>query len=278
MANLNMDGFDMTPEQLVEAISQYKASHEAGGSAAAAGDGAGASGTAGKESPAGAAKQGPAAAEVPSAVPAASAPQEPPAANPEKKDADDLTPLIAAVEQLLEALKEKGGNTDKAEGGAVAPASAGEGAPAGVKQDGEGAGIPADCGKEDTDTDGSGDRSQSLNADSADDLFRQRLGICRIGDRLGLEGLETMSILDGKKAVIAKVLPDMRLDGKDTAYVDAAYDIAVEKACKRKDVNYQRQQMAGGTPPGMRTDGVGSDGSMASQARLKMIEREGGNA
>ena len=125
--------------------------------------------------------------------------------------------------------------------------------------------------------DGSGDMSRSLNADSADDLFRQRLGICRVGDRLGLEGLEAMSIPDGKKAVIAKVLPDMRLDGKDTAYVDAAYDIAVEKACSRKDVDYQRQQMAVGTPPGMRTDGVGGDGSMASRARQKMIEREGGS-
>ena len=90
-------------------------------------------------------------------------------------------------------------------------------------------------------------------------------------------GWESMSILDGKKAVISKVLPDMRLDGKDMAYVDAAYDIAVEKAGRRKDVNYQRQQMAGGTPPSIRTDGVGGDGSMASQARQKMIEREGGS-
>ena len=278
MANLNIDGFDMTPEQMVEAISQYKASHEAGGAAAAAGDGAGVPGTAGKEPPVGAAKQEPAAGEVPPAVLAASAAQEPPAAEPEKKDADDLTPLIAAVEQLLAALKAKGGNTDGAgREGTEPPASTGGGAPAGVKQDGEGAGNPAGCGKEDSNTAGSGDMSRSLNADSADDLFRQRLGICRVGDRLGLEGLEAMSIPDGKKAVIAKVLPDMRLDGKDTAYVDAAYDIAVEKACSRKDVDYQRQQMAGGTPPGMRTDGVGSDGSMASRARQKMIDREGGS-
>ncbi len=277
MANLNIDGFDMTPEQLVEAISQYKASHEAGG--AAAGDSAGAPGTAGKEPPVGAAKQESAAAEVPPAVPAASAPQEPPAAEPEKKDADDLAPLISAVEQFLAVLKAKSGNMDGAGGEGTEPSvSAGEGAPAAEKQDGDGSGEPAGCGKEDANADGSGDMSRSLNADSADDLFRQRLGICRIGDRIGLEGLEAMSILDGKKAVIAKVLPDMRLDGKDAAYVDAAYDIAVEKAGKRKDVNYQRQQMAGGTSPGMRTDGVGSDGSMASQARQKMIEREGGNA
>lgn len=278
MVNLNMDGFDMTPEQLVEAINQYKAFH-GGTGPAAAGDGTGVSGAAGKEPSAGMEKQEPAAGqEILPAASAAPAGKESPVPEPEKKDADDLTPLISAVEQLLAALKAKGGNTDSAEGGAAVPASAEEGASSGVKQDGEGAGNPAGCGKEDTGTDGSGDRSRSLNADSADDLFRQRLGICRVGDRLGLEGLEAMSILDGKKAVIAKVLPDMRLDGKDTAYVDAAYDIAVEKAGRRKDVDYQRQQMAFGLPPAMRTDGVGSDGSMASQARLKMIEREGGNA
>lgn len=253
MANLNIDGFDMTPEQLVEAISQYRAAHEGTGGAAAAGDGAG----------------------TPEKPESAAAQEVPPTAEPEKKDADDLTPLISAVEQLLAVLKAKGGNVDGT-GGAAAPVSAGEGAPAGAKQDGEGAGAPAGCGKEDTNTDGSGDMSQSLNADSADDLFRQRLGICRIGDRLGIEGLESMSIPDGKKAVIAKVLPDMRLDGKDMAYVDAAYDIAVESACRRKDVNFQRQQMASGIPPAMRTDGIGSDGSMASQARQKMIDREGG--
>lgn len=73
------------------------------------------------------------------------------------------------------------------------------------------------------------------------------------------------------------MLPDMRLDGKDTAYVDAAYDIAVGAAGKRKDVSYQRQQMASGAPaPGTRNDGAGTGGSMASEARKKMIDREGG--
>lgn len=268
VANLNMDGLNMTPEQLVEAINQYKASHGEEKSAAAADDGAGVLEAEKQEPKAG--------REVPAEVPAAKGLL---ATGPEKKDADDLTPLIAAVEQLLAVLKAKDGDTDSAAEGAAGPVSPKEGIPAVTKQDGKRDREPAACGKRDTNTDGSGDLSQSLNADSADDLFRQRLGICRVGDRLGLEGLEAMSILDGKKAVIVKVLPDMRLDGKAPAYVDAAYDIAVEKACRRKDVDYQRQQMAAsGAPPAMRTDGIGSDGSMASHARQKMIEREGGNA
>ena len=82
--------------------------------------------------------------------------------------------------------------------------------------------------------------------------------------------------MDGKKAIIAKVFPDMRMDGKSAVYIDAMYDLAVNEAGKRKDVNYQRQQMSGGSAPQSRADG--KDGlSMAASARQRMIEREGGN-
>ena len=114
-----------------------------------------------------------------------------------------------------------------------------------------------------------------MNADAADDIFRQRLSICRMGDKLHMDGLEDKSILDGKKAIIAKVFPGMRMDGKGTAYIDAMYDLAVNEAGKRKNVNYQRQQMIGGTAPQQRADSAG--GSMAATARQRMIEREGGN-
>ncbi len=248
MEGSRTDSIDITPEELVEAISQYKASRGGAGPAAATDGGAGAKDTGGGTATTGG--QEPPAADIPPAdtPPAAPAGQEPPAV---EKDGDAIPQLVAAVEQLLAALK--AGSEGK------------------VSADGAG------CGQEGANTDGSGDMSKSLNADSADDLFRKRLSICRVGDKLGIEGLEELSILDGKKAVIAKVLPDMRLDGKDTAYVDAAYDIAVGAAGKRKDVSYQRQQMASGAPaPGTRNDGAGTGGSMASEARKKMIDREGG--
>ena len=117
------------------------------------------------------------------------------------------------------------------------------------------------------------EENKSINADSADELFRQRLSICRTGDKLHMDGLENKSIIDGKKAIIKKVLPNIRLDGKSKAYIDAAYDLAVSEASKRKDVSYQRNQMRAGT---IRKDS--SDGkSMAEQAREKMIKRNGGN-
>nr|WP_304956404.1 DUF2213 domain-containing protein [uncultured Acetatifactor sp.] len=126
--------------------------------------------------------------------------------------------------------------------------------------------------------DGSDDKSCSLNADSADEIFRQRLSICRIGDKLHMDGLENKSILEGKKAIIAKVLPSMRLDGKSRAYVDAAYDMAVNEVNKRKDVSFQKKQMAGNPAPASatRTDGNSAGKSAAAQARQRMIDREGG--
>lgn len=121
--------------------------------------------------------------------------------------------------------------------------------------------------------DSSEDESKSMNADSADGIFRQRLAICRIGDRLSMDGLENMSIKQGKKAIIAKVLPEMRMDGKSDAYIDAMFDLAVGEANKRKDVAYQKQQMSAKAQR-KRTD---SNGSMAASARKRMMEREGGN-
>ena len=124
-------------------------------------------------------------------------------------------------------------------------------------------------------TDCSGSQSQAMNMDSLDDTISQKLNICRIGDKLNLDGLEQKSILEGKKTIIAKVLPEMRLDGKDEAYINAAYDIAVSETQKRKGVDYQRQQMTGGASA-QRFDGIGNV-SMADASRKSMIERNGGN-
>ena len=71
-------------------------------------------------------------------------------------------------------------------------------------------------------------------------------------------------------------MPNLRLDGKSVAYVDACFDLAVAEANKRKDADYQRKQMTGGRSPESRNDG--NEGmSMAASARLRMLEREGGN-
>lgn len=243
------DSVAMTPEELVEAINAYKSSKGGGSEEAAVGDGISKEGGAVETPALPAGETASASSEAEPAVPVK-------APEPEKEDGGGKDRLICALEELLSVLK----------GEAEVPATESTDAA-------DGAGC--EPGEKEDNADSSDDKSGSMNADAADDIFRQRLSICRIGDKLHMDGLEDKSILDGKKAIIAKVFPDMRMDGKSTAYIDAMYDLAVNEAGKRKDVNYQRQQMTGGTAPQQRTDSAG--GSMAATARQRMIEREGGN-
>lgn len=166
---------------------------------------------------------------------------------------EDIDMLLAALEKLI------------AENAVDLDASDGEGCgDTAGNEDGEG---------EEENKDSSDDKSKSLNADAADSIFRQRLAICRIGDKLHMDGLENMSIKQGKKAIIAKVLPNMRMDGKSDAYIDAMFDLAVGEANKHKGVEYQKQQMTAQVPR-KRADSVEPS---AASARKRMIEREGGN-
>lgn len=122
--------------------------------------------------------------------------------------------------------------------------------------------------------DGSEDQSGSMNADSVDRIVRTRVALARIGDRLNLEGLDSMNIMDAKKAIIKKVKPSMRLDGKGKTYIDAAFDLAVEELNSRKDTDYQRKQMFNADSKQAAPTGK----TAAERAREKMIEkRNGGN-
>lgn len=124
-------------------------------------------------------------------------------------------------------------------------------------------------GKDCTDTkDGQG-ADKKDRADSAED-FRELLRVVRVGDRLNMDGLESMSVKGAKKAVLKKLKPSLRLDGKSSAYVNAAFDMAVAEMNTRKDTNYQRQQMA--RQDGKTTPPAKSAGS-AADARQRMIDR-----
>lgn len=238
--SVRTDGFDMTPEELCEAIKQYRAAKPAEETSAAPAEPV-------KEAPEKEAQKENMEDGSEGVIPAAAAEQ----------PADDrIGKIIPILESLIAELK--GEKTDSAD------VSNGQGDP--KKQTAELSQDGTDC---------SGSQSQAMNMDSADDTISQKLSICRIGDKLNLDGLEQKSILEGKKTIIAKVLPEMRLDGKDEAYINAAYDIAVSETQKRKGVDYQRQQMTGGTPV-QRFDGSGNV-SMADASRKSMIERNGGN-
>ena len=124
----------------------------------------------------------------------------------------------------------------------------------GCKQDGEGE-EPAKADKKD-------------RADSTD--FRELLRVVRVGDRLNMDGLESMSVKGAKKAVLKKLKPSLRLDGKSAAYVAAAFDMAVAELNARKDTNFQRGQMMNKDSAPKPTKAVGS----AADARQRMIDRQ----
>lgn len=256
---VNVDGYDMTPEELVEAIKMYK---ESKGAAPA--------------------EPTPAEPEVKDATEPVEEPVVEPTVEPmpvveepvveeptpqpepvaEKKDGNVET-LIATVKELLAAI-EGGANPDCSKDGepVVEPTQEPVAEPV-VEPVAE----PVPTKEEDS----SDDLSQSMNNDSAEEIVKQRLAICRVGDKLNMDGLEGMSITEGKKAIIAKVLPDMRLDGKGEEYINAAYDMAVSKVNERKDVNYQRMQMTAQ----QRMDGQ-ENLTSAEAARQRMLAREGG--
>lgn len=114
-----------------------------------------------------------------------------------------------------------------------------------------------------------------MNADSVDAVVAERLKLGRIGDRLNIDGLETLKPLDAKKRIIKAIKPDLRLDGKSKHYVNTAFDIAMQEVNTRKDTSYQRKQMFNADGRSNRTD----SGSSANSARERMIDRmmNGGN-
>lgn len=113
---------------------------------------------------------------------------------------------------------------------------------------------------------------QPVDMNKVEDYINEKLELARMGDKLNLDGIAAMKPMAAKKAIIQKVNPNVRLDGKSKAYVNAMFDITKESISKRKDIDYQRQQM--------RRDSFekGSQNRCgAEEARERMIKRQGGN-
>lgn len=109
---------------------------------------------------------------------------------------------------------------------------------------------------------------KAVNMDSVDRIVRRRLDICRMADKLCLDGVEGLSVREGKKRIIKAVNPKINLDGKSNSYINAAYDIAKQTFNERKSTDDQRQKMVSGK---MRMDAKAESNS--STARREMIAR-----
>lgn len=114
-----------------------------------------------------------------------------------------------------------------------------------------------------------------MNMDSVDRLVEKRLrdylDVCRVADRLNLDGVENMSLINARKKVIGAVNPKLRLDGKSEAYINAAYDIAKQGVSGRKKVDDQRKRIMKAS--NLDSMDTGNAVSSAAEARAKMIER-----
>lgn len=269
MANTNRnDGTPMTPEDLAATIKAYKDRQAARTPGADGDDPVPATGTA-------------PAADAGSAV----SPAAPAAVGGEKNDGDDPVQMVKDRRDRRDSDGDPD-DMDKAMGviaqqdedictlldvieGMKAKqdfdSAAGEGTPKADDED-----TTAKDG-DDNCTDGD-DKGSAINADAADAIFRTRIELVRLGDKLHLDGIETMGVLDAQKAIIKAVNPTMRLDGKSPAYIKAAFDLAKDTMNARKDTNYQRAQMMNGT---RRADGAGSKPAGAKAARQRMIDNMG---
>lgn len=112
---------------------------------------------------------------------------------------------------------------------------------------------------------------KKLNSDSVDAVINQRIELGMIGRKLNMDGLEKLGIMAAKRRIVKAVRPNIRLDGKSDAYVNAAYDCAVDEIRKRthKGVKYQKKQMFNKDSRVREEDGTSS-----VDARRAMIERQ----
>ncbi len=129
-----------------------------------------------------------------------------------------------------------------------------------------------DEGADEANGDDDENQSGSLNMDSVDRIVSQKLKLCRIADKINLDGVEGMSITAAKKAIIKKAKPGVRLDGRSKAYIDAMYDITEEAINKRRSTDSQRRQMFNGDSRSKVPSGM----TAANKARQAMINRQNG--
>jgi len=100
--------------------------------------------------------------------------------------------------------------------------------------------------------------------------LKEQLEIMKLGELLGLEGLERLSVLGGKKVIAEKVLPGLRMDS--AARISVAYDIAKSQLAERRSLKEQYEAI--------RADGAKPRVALGSrQAQINMMNElfKGGN-
>lgn len=87
------------------------------------------------------------------------------------------------------------------------------------------------------------EKEKVINADSVEKMVAERMDIYRMAEKLNLDGVEGLPVIEGRKKIIRAVNPKMNLDGKTDSYINAAYDIAKQNYAERKSTDDQRRAM-----------------------------------
>lgn len=108
-----------------------------------------------------------------------------------------------------------------------------------------------------------------MDAASIDRLVSQKIMLGELGEAVGLKGLARKNVEDAKKAIIKAVRPEMRLDGKGSEYINAAFEYARAeiKANRKNGTAAQKRQM-------FNNDSAMECDTGAEAARRRMIERQ----
>jgi len=108
-----------------------------------------------------------------------------------------------------------------------------------------------------------------MDAASVDRLVSTKIMLGELGHSVGLDGLAHKSVDAAKRAIIKKVRPEMRLDGKSTDYINAAFEYARAeiKAGKKKNTMSQKRQMFNMDRADVSGDGKAEDARERMKAR-----------
>ena len=118
------------------------------------------------------------------------------------------------------------------------------------------------------------DGVNTYSIDKINQIVSERLNLGRLGDRLNLKGLETLRPFEAKKRLILALKPGLRLDGKGAAYINTAFDIAVQELSRRKDTGYQRGQIF--SYDGISAADTGKSKAQAARENMLAIMKNGG--
>lgn len=106
-------------------------------------------------------------------------------------------------------------------------------------------------------------KKTSMDSKKMDEIVNAKIDLLHNAEKAGVEVKSDMADSDIKKAVIAKVFPNAKFDGKDEVYVQARYDATIEILAERAD--NKSRQFTSDLPPAEHAD--------ENDARERMIQR-----